>query len=737
MKKLNLCTFISVLIFILSFSTQTQAQKDINLRDIWASYEFYPHMVGGFHSMNDGNTYSILERGKLNVYSYKTGKLVRTVVSSSDLVPEGAKRPLMLSSYFFSPNEDKILIPTETEAIYRRSSKSVFYVYDIASKKLDLLSEGMQRLATFSPDGKSVAFVRENNIFVKDLKSNEEKQITTDGKFNHIINGTTDWVYEEEFAITQGFSWSPEGDKIAFMKFDESNVREFNMQYFGDLYPEDYRYKYPKAGEDNSIVEIYVYDLKSAKTTKMDTGKETDIYLPRFQWTQDNNVLSIQRLNRLQNDFDILLANATDGSTKVLYNEKNKYYIDIFDNLRFLPGGKQFILSSEKDGYNHIYLYGMDGKEIKQLTKGKWDVTEVLGYDIKRKLVFYQSAETSPLNRDIYSVSLKGKKKKLSSREGTNNAQFSANFNYYFNTWSDANTPFTYTINRYNGKEVRVLEKNEKLIERMKKFNLTPKEFITVSDPSYKLPNGEQVDLNGFRILPPNFDKSKKYPALLYVYGGPGSQEVKNAWGWQNYFWFQMLAEKGIIVYCFDNRGTGARGEEFKKMTYKELGKYEIEDQIAAAKYLAQQDYIDEDHIAMFGWSFGGFMSTLAVTKGADVFSTGIAVAPVTNWRQYDNIYTERFMRTPQENPTGYDENSPINHVEKLKGDYLLIHGTADDNVHYQNALDLITALVDADKDFDLMVYPNKNHSIYGGNTRLHLYRKMTKFLLKSLEPGK
>ncbi|MFA8449372.1 MAG: S9 family peptidase [Bacteroidales bacterium] len=730
MKRSNFIYSICLMVLIFFSGNIAIAQKDIKLKDIWSSPVFYPKMVGGFHSMKDGNTYSVLEYGNINIYSYKTGKLIKTLAKSKKL-------GINISSYNFSQDETKILIPTETEKIYRRSSKSYYFVYDINKSELSTLaskSKNKQSLATFSPDGNKVAYTRDNNIFVTDLNTFKETQITKDGKINSIINGGTDWVYEEEFAITQGFEWSPNGDKIAYMRFDETDVPQFTLQYFGNLYPQNYNYKYPKAGEKNSIVEIYVYDLKTKENKKMDTGSETDIYLPRFQWTKNNDILSIQRLNRLQNKFDILLANSTTGKTNTLYSEENKYYVEITDNVTYLPNGKNFILTSEKDGFNHLYLYDMKGEEIRQLTKGNWDVISVDGYDAKRKSIFYQSAESSPLNRDIYSVNLKGKRTKLSSRKGTNKAQFSTTFNYYFNSWSDANTPFVYSINKYNGKEVRILEDNKQLIDNLKKFNLSKKEFFTIKDPSYKLPSGKEVELNAYSIKPSNFDENKKYPALLFVYGGPGSQQVTNAWGWNNYFWFQMLAEKGIIVYCIDNRGTGARGEEFKKMTYKELGKFEIEDQIVAAKQLAKLNYIDENHIAMFGWSFGGFMSTLAITKGSDIFSTAIAVAPVTNWRQYDNIYTERFMRTPQENPSGYDENSPINHVSKLKGDYLLIHGSADDNVHYQNALDLITALVDADKDFDLMVYPNKDHGIYGGNTRKHLYRKMTNFLLKSFK---
>ncbi|MFA8300153.1 MAG: S9 family peptidase [Hyphomicrobiales bacterium] len=735
MKKLNqFLSLLLVLFLLISVSEVKAGDKKISLRDIWASGKFYPAMVRGIHSLNDGKSYSVIENGNIVSYSYKTGKKIKTIVRSKDLIPKGQKDNIVISSYQFSDDESKLIIPTETEPIYRRSSKSVYYVYDLKTKELFRLSNDKQMLAQFSPDASKIAFARDNNIFIIDLKTKEEKQITTDGKFNFIINGSTDWVYEEEFSIANGMQWSPNGDKLAYFRFDESKVKEFNMQYFGSLYPEDYRFKYPKAGEDNSIVEIFVYDLNKEQAKKMDTGKETDIYLPRIKWTNDNNTLSIQRLNRHQNHFELLLANADSGESKIIYEEKSKYYVDVTDNLSFLPDNKTFIITSEADGYNHIYWYNLDGKLIKQLTKGEWEVTHVYGYDKKRKVVLYQSAEISPIDRGVYSVSLKGKKTALTTKTGTNEPDFSATYDYYINTWSDANTPFVYTVNNRKGKVIRTIEDNAKFVERLNEYDISKEEFFKVQDESFTLPDGKQVGLNAWKILPTNFDPKKKYPVLMYVYGGPGSQQVVNKWQFMNYFWFQHLAQKGIMVVCVDNRGTGAMGAEFKKMTYKELGKFEIQDQITAAKLLGSSENVDKSRIAMFGWSYGGFMSTLAITKGADVFSTAIAVAPVTNWRYYDNIYTERFMRTPQENPSGYDENSPINHVDKLKGNYLLIHGSGDDNVHFQNAMDLMSALQNANKDFELMVYPNKNHGIYGGYTRLHLYRKMTKFLLKSFK---
>ena len=717
----------SIFLFIFSELSNAQSQtKEITLDDIYASGKLYQKRVYGMRSMANGSYYSVLENDSINVYKYKNGNYVKTIVTASELIPEGKKENIKLGNYTFSKDENKILFPTKTEYIYRYSSKSEFYIWDIKNKTLQQLSEnGKQRLASFSPDGSKVGFIRNNNLFIKNLISNTETQITKDGLYNNIINGTTDWVYEEEFGFTRAFFWSPNGEKIAFYKFDESNVKEFCFLKYGDLYPEEYKYKYPKAGEDNSIVNIFTYNITNEKTVKMDIGEETDQYIPRIKWTKNNEILSIQRMNRLQNKLEILFADPKNGESKVIYTETNKYYIDITDHLTFLDDNEHFLFTSEKDGYYHIYLYKMNGELVKQLTKGNWVITDLIGFDEKKQIVYYTSAESSPLNRDIYSVDLKGNKNKLSSRKGTNRARFSSDYKYFINTFSDANTPSVITVNKANGKQIRVLEDNSKLLKTIKEYNFSKKEFFTIT-------TSENVELNAWKILPPNFDKEKQYPVLFTIYGGPGSQTIQNSWG--SDLWEQMLAQKGIIVVSVDNRGTGARGEEFKKMTYMQLGKYETIDQIEAAKYLGSLDYIDANRIGIFGWSYGGYMSTLCMTKGSDYFSTGIAVAPVTNWRYYDNIYTERFMRTPQENANGYDDNSPINHVDKLKGNFLLIHGTADDNVHVQNSIDLVTALVAANKQFEMQLYPNSNHGIYTGkNTRMHLYKRMTDFLLSNL----
>ncbi len=705
-------------------------KKELTLELIFKSREFSANRIQGLRSLNDGKHFTQIKPDSINAYTYLTGELAEVIVTSKELIPQGDTVAIPLWDYEFSADESKILFATETDPIYRHSSRSNYYIFDRTTRALTNLSDnGKQGLADFSPDASKAAFVRDNNLFIKDLIKNEEKQVTFDGLDRHIINGTTDWVYEEEFAITKGFYWSPDGKKIAFLRFDESEVKEWWLTFHGELYPEHHRYKYPKAGEDNSIVTVHMYDLQTGQTTTMDTGAETDQYIPRIRWTQNPETLAIFRLNRLQNNLEILLADAQSGKTNVIYTETNKYYIDDgnLDDLVFLEDGKQFIVKSEKDGFTHLYLFDMNGREINQITQGNWDVTAVYGIDQKNEKLYYQSAEVSPLERNIYVIGLNGKGKKLLTPEnGWSTGQFSADFSYFVKTWSDANTPPIYSVNSgKDGRELRALADNQNLTAKRQEYNMSPKEFFTII-------TSEGVELNAWRILPPDFDPEKKYPVLFDIYGGPGSQTVRNAFSGD--LWSHYLAQEGIIVVSVDNRGTGARGEEFKKMTYLQLGKYETIDQIEAAKYMATLPYVNENRIGVFGWSYGGYMSTLCLTKGADIFDVAIAVAPVTNWRFYDNIYTERYMRTPQENPDGYDDNSPINHVDKMKGSYLLVHGMADDNVHPENAYDLITALVAADKDFELMLYPNSNHGIYEGrNTRFHLYRKMTDFLLWNL----
>ncbi len=725
MKKLLI---VSIMLIAIIYSSNAQTKK-IQLEDVFLSSKFRPKTIRGFNPMNNGEFYTILDQGNLDQYSYKTGKLIRTLIDAGDLFPEGSNKPIRFIAYAFSPDESKILLTTKPKRIYRHSFTAEFWVYEFKTKKLMKLSDkGPQRLASFSPDGTKIAFMRDNNLFYKDLLTDDEKQFTQDGEVNKIINGAPDWVYEEEFSFSKAFEWAPDGLSIAFIRFDESGVKEYDLTIYGDLYPQKYKYKYPKAGEKNSIVSVYIYDLASEKSKAMDIGSETDIYIPRIKWTSNPKVLSIQRMNRLQNKWEVLLADIDNGQSKVVYTEENKYYIDITDNLIFLEKEKGFIFTSEKDGYNHVYFYDMQGNMIKQLTDGKIDITAFYGLDTKKSLLYYQAAFSSPIDRDLFVVDINTlKREKLSIKTGTNSAQFSSNFKYYINTFSDANTPHYITANKSNGDQLYVLQDNEGLLKLMKEYGYSPKTF-------FKIKTEDDIELNAWMIKPLDFDSSKRHPVLMYIYGGPGSQTVTNSWGWSNLLWFEMLAQKGYIIVSVDNRGTGSRGEEFKKSTYLQLGKLETIDQINANKHLGLLPYVDSKRIGVFGWSYGGYMSTLCMTKGASYFKTGIAVAPVTNWRYYDNIYTERFMRTPQENADGYDGNSPISHVKKLHGNYLLIHGMADDNVHVQNSMDLITALVNENKEFEMQFYPNNDHSIRGGRySHFHVYRRMTDFILLKL----
>jgi dipeptidyl-peptidase-4 len=726
MNKLKSLLVFVVIILQVSFVC-AQESKEITLRDIWAAPTFYPQSIDEIRSMENGIHYCILKKNEIIKYEYKNGKEIGKVLSGEDL-KAASKEKIRIDDYHFSKDETKILFSTETERIYRHSRKSEFFVFDLETKKLTKLSDGgKQRLAEFSPDGNLVAFVRENNIFIKNINSGKEEQITTDGKDRHIINGTMDWVYEEEFAITKGFNWSPNGKFLAYFKFDESEVKEFWMTYYGELYPEKYKYKYPKAGEDNSVVTIHTYNLETKRTVEMDIGDKVDQYIPRIAWTNSPVKLCITRMNRLQNKLELLLADAKNGNSEVIFTEENKYYIDEMSYKPTFLANNEFLRMSEKDGFYHIYLYDNSGKEKFQLTKGEFDVKEIVGVNEEKQLVYFLSYEKGPQNSLLYSVGFDGENKLLiSKRLGWNDVEMSNNFKYYINTYSTANTPPVYTLNTINGDEKRVLEDNSDIALKMKEYNFSKLEF-------FNFKTTEDVNLNGWMIKPPSFDETKKYPVFMYVYGGPGSQTVNNEWGYFNFVWFQMLAQKGYIVVSVDNRGTGGRGEEFKKSTYLKLGNLETKDQIEAAKWLGHKGFVDSDRIGIFGWSYGGYMSTLCLTKGANYFKSAIAVAPVTNWRYYDNIYTERFMRTPQENGTNYDANSPISHVKKMKGNYLLVHGTTDDNVHVQNTYDLITALVNANKQFDMQLYPNKNHGIYGGYTRYHLYKKMTDFILEKL----
>lgn len=713
-----------LVLLLLGFLTFSTAQKKkITLEEIWSG-EFRTEYMDVLRSMDNGTQYTILNTERsprsssLDKYDYETLQKVETIVASSESVP-------YFSSYSFSDDESKVLLATEVEPIFRRSSLGIFYVYDIASKDLVKISETKIQEPTLSPDGSKVAYVLDNNLYILDLSARTTKQVTTDGSKGTIINGVTDWVYEEEFGFVRAFEWNSNGTKIAFLRFDETEVPHFSMDVYGkELYPYQHEFKYPKAGEKNSVVTLHMYDVASGKISNVDM--DDPYYIPRIQWMNNPDHLSVQTLNRHQNDLKLYAVNAKDNSTSVLLEETDEAYVDIDDDLTFLDDDS-FIWTSEADGYNHLYLYGRNGKLKNRITQGPWEVTRYYGYDEKHDRIFYQSVENGSINRGVYSISTNGKRKKgLSTEEGTNSAAFSSDFTYYINTYSSASVPYRFTLHdASSGKLVKEIKDNSALLNKLEGYEIAPKEFSTININGY--------DLNMYMIKPTDFDPNKKYPLFMFQYSGPGSQSVSNSWMGSNDYWHQLLASEGYIVACVDGRGTGLKGRDFKKLTQKELGKYEVEDQIAAAQKLSELPYIDGNRTGIWGWSYGGFMSTNCILKGNDTFEMAIAVAPVTSWRFYDTIYTERYMQTPQENASGYDDNSPFNYPELLKGKYLLVHGSGDDNVHVQNTMRMIEALVQANKQFDWAIYPDKNHGIYGGNTRLHLYTKMTNFIKENL----
>ena len=715
--------------FFLMAVLPAAAQQKLTLQEIWSG-SFRTQGMDDLQSMKNTNQYTVLNvnystgAGQIDLYDFATLTKVSTIVSSKD------HKELVggIDSYTFSADEKKLLLATNSEPIFRHSFTADFYIYDIASKSLTKLSDKKVQEPTFSADNSKVAYALDNNLYVYDIAAKTAKQITTDGKKNSIINGVTDWVYEEEFSFVKAYDWNASGDKIAYIRFDEADVPEFSMDVYGtNLYPSQYEFKYPKAGEKNSLVSLHIYDVKTNSTKQIKLGNYADFYIPRIKWTKEAQTLSVQVINRHQNNLDLIFVDANSGTPKVILNETDKAYVDITDNLTFLKDNS-FIWTSEKDGFNHIYHYNKAGKLINQVTKGSWEVTAYYGFDEKTGNIFYQSVENGSINRDVYRVALNGKNKtRLTPQTGTNAATFSPNYEYFINTFSSATQPTVYALNNAkDGKLVKEIKNNDQLKTKLEKYNLPAKEFMEITtEKGHKL--------NAWMIKPKDFDPNKKYPVFMYQYSGPGSQQVNNEWHSTDDYWFMMLSQQGYIVACVDGRGTGYKGAAFKKVTYKELGKYEVEDQIDAAKVFGKYNYVDASRIGIFGWSYGGFMSSNCILKGNDVFKMAIAVAPVTNWRFYDSVYTERYMQTPQENASGYDDNSPINHVSKLKGPFLLVHGTADDNVHVQNTMRMVEALVQANKQFEWAIYPDKNHGIYGGATRLQLYTKMTNFIKANL----
>ena len=708
MKKIFLS--LSIMAFLGAFG------QEITLDKIYSG-QYRGRGISGISSLSDGEHYAVIEGNAIVKYSYVNTHKIGNIVDGK------------YYNYEFSNDESKILLLTESLPIYRHSFLGKYQVKDLKSGREVLINGGkLVQEPRFSPDASKVAFVEGNNIFYQDLETGKITQITTDGEKNHILNGVSDWVYEEEFGHSRQYEWTKNSDAIVFVKSDETAVREVNLPiYQGNLYPEEMKFKYPKAGEENSKVSAFMYQLSNKKLSKIDLSAFKGYYIINVVPTQKYDEVVLITSERNQNAMDILKVNTKTGKTIKLFTEIDEKWIDTDKNIIEFLEDNSFIWASERDGYRHLYWYNENGKLKKQITKGNWEVVEYYGFNPKTKEVFIQTTQNGSINKVISKVNINtGKSLIISEKEGDNIANFSKNYRYFIETSSAVDKPYTYTLKDKDGILIKDLQNNKEQYKRLERDNFVAKEFFTI-------PNAVGDSMNAWIIKPKNFDKMKKYPVLMYQYSGPGSQSVENSWDNGNALWFNMLAQKGYLVVCVDGRGTGFRGAKYKKATYKNLGKYEIEDQITAAKWLGNQPYVDANRIGIFGWSFGGYMTSLALTKGADTFKLGIAVAPVTNWRYYDSIYTERFMGTPQENPSGYDDNSPTNFAHLLKGKLYIIHGTADDNVHFQNAMEFSEALIQYKKQFDFMAYPDKNHGIYGGNTRQHLYELMTNYILKNL----
>jgi dipeptidyl-peptidase-4 len=703
-----------------------QGARRVELKDVIDGTFRQQTFIGELRSMPDGEHYTAMnrERTKIIKYSYRTGAPVDTLFDVSrarDCTFDN------FEGYAISSTGYRILLWRGRESIYRRSYKADVYVYDVRRNMVKALSESGEKvmIPTFSPDGRLCAYVKDNDIWLKKFDYDTEVQVTKDGVVNRIINGATDWVYEEEFAVTNLMAWSPDSRYLAYVRFDESAVPEYRMQMYGkEYYPDLYEYKYPKAGEANSSISLYSYSVETKDIKRLETPVDAESYIPRIVFTSDPDQLVVMTLNRHQNVFSMFHANPKSGVFRLILKDENKRYIepDWLTNIRFTKNGFYYV--SEKDGYAHIYQYAQMGVEQRQVTKGNWDVTRLLGIDEATNTVYYESAEESPLRRSVYKVDAKGVKTRISTQTGTNSADFSANFAYFVNRYSNATAPVTITVNETKtGKMLRTLQDNAALKEKLKEYSFSLKEFIKVETAS-------GFELNAWIVKPPDFNESKKYPVLMFQYSGPGSQSVLDQFGFD---WEQYLASNGIIYVCVDGRGTGARGEEFRKCTYLRMGELESQDQAEAARALAKLPYIDGSRIAIWGWSFGGYNTLMALSTGNGAFKAGIAVAPPTDWRYYDTVYTERFMRTPKENESGYDATSPIKLAKNLQGRLLLVHGTADDNVHFKQSIDYAEALVQAGKQFDMHFYRDRNHGISGGNTRLHLYTKMANFLFDNL----
>lgn len=733
MKKLFalLCLFLGVLTL--------QAQK-VTLQDV-AQGTYRASGIYGIKPMLDGEHYTQIssDRKRIVKYSFKTGEEVETIFDVT------TARDCSLTSfddYIMSPDERLILIQTETKPIYRRSFTAVYYIYNVRNNKLEPLSNnGPQQVPLFSPDGNQIAFVRNNNIYlVKLLFNNSESQVTKDGEYNKVLNGIPDWVYEEEFGFNRAFDFSADSKMLAYIRFDESAVKMFSFPWYKGMapermqyetYPGSYDYKYPKSGMQNSLVSVHTFDIKSKVTRTMDLQLDKEDYIPRIRFTSDPEKLAIMVLNRHQNRFDLYFANPRSTLCKVAIRDEAPQYIkeQAYANIEFFD--KNIVMMSERDGYNHLYLYTIGGNLVKQITKGDFEVKDFLGWDQNANVFYYTSNEESPLRTAVYKIDGKGKKTKLSTRVGTNSAIFSHSMKYYINTYSSISTPTRITINNNQGKELKTLMDNAALKEKVARLNMPIKEFFTFT-------TSDGVKLNGWMMKPANFNPNKKYPVIMHQYSGPGSQQVIDRWNIGSFsdggMFEAYMCDKGFVMVCVDGRGTGGRGAAFEKCTYMFLGVKEAKDQVETAKYLGTLPFVDKNKIGIWGWSFGGYTTLMSMSEGTPVFRAGVAIAAPSDWKFYDTVYTERFMRTPKENGDGYAASSAILRADKLHGSLLLIHGTADDNVHSQNCAEYSEALVQANKQFDMQIYTNRNHGIAGGNTRNHLMNRVANFFMEEMK---
>ena len=724
MNKIN-AIILATLVSAGTAGAQT-GDKSVSLKEITDGMFRQKTAVGEMRSLPDGEHYTAInaDRNMIVKYSYRTGKAVDTLFNATTAREcEFTK----FDGYTISSTGHHILVWRETEPIYRRSYKAAVYDYDVRRNYVKPITDSKEKvmIPTFSPDGRMCAFVKDNNIWIRKFDFDTEVQVTKDGALNKILNGTTDWVYEEEFAVTNLMAWSPDSEYLAYVRTDETEVPEYSMQVYGEgLYPSYYNFKYPKAGQKNSTVSVKAYSVQTRDTKHLDVPMDEDSYIPRITFTRNASQLAVMTLNRHQNIFNMYYVNPKSGVSRLILREENECYVDSewLSSIHFLSNGFTYV--SEQDGYAHIYLYSPTGVLQKQITQGNWDVTRLIGYDETTKNTYYESAEESPLRRAVYKIDAKGVKTRLTPEEGTNSAAFSANYAYFVNRYSNANTPMKITVNETKSRKVlRTLQDNAELRERLAQYRFGKKEFFTLTTKS-------GFELNAWMVKPANFDESKKYPVMMTQYSGPNSQQVLDSYSFD---WEQYLAANGIIVVCVDGRGTGARGEAFRKCTYLRMGEKESQDQVEAAQALGQYPYVDAGRMAIWGWSFGGYNTLMALSVGHGTFKVGIAVAPPTDWKYYDTVYTERYMRTPQENFDGYAATSPLKKVKDLEGKLLLIHGTADDNVHFMQSMEYAEALVQAGKQFDMHVYKDRNHGISGGNTRYHLYTKMSNYLFENL----